>query len=173
MITTIIIETIAIIVLISLLISNRNYSIRLAKACTRTKAIIQTQKDEISSWKDANNHLKNQLDTIELNYNDYVTLLAIAPIKVYTQSNFYSIHSFFNNRYYAKINNKTTNNKAEGIPVVELVSSSSKIINLYKLRHIIRKSPMTSFEKALEASITTKQELIQELGNKQLKSYER
>ena len=60
-----------------------------------------------------------------------------------------------------------------GIPVVELISSSSKIINLYKLRHIIRKSPMTSFEKALEASITTKQELIQELGNKQLKSYER
>ena len=32
---------------------------------------------------------------------------------------------------------------------------------------------MTSFEKALEDSITTKQELIQELGNKQLKSYER
>ena len=32
---------------------------------------------------------------------------------------------------------------------------------------------MTSFEKALEASITTKQELIQELGNKQLKFYER
>lgn len=173
MITTIIIEAVAIIVLIGLVLLSRKYNIRLAKVVTKSKDIIQNQKDEIFSWKDANNHLKNQLDTIELKYNDYITLLAIAPIKVYTQSNFYSNHSFFNNRYYAKINNKDTNNKAEGIPVVKLISSSSKIINLYKLRHIIRKSPMTSFEKALEASITTKQELIQELGNKQLKSYER
>ena len=173
MITTIIIEAVAIIVLIGLVLLSRKYNIRLAKVVTKSKDIIQNQKDEIFSWKDANNHLKNQLDTIELKYNDYITLLAIAPIKVYTQSNFYSNHSFFNNRYYAKINNKDTNNKAEGIPVVKLISSSSKIINLYKLRHIIRKSPMTSFEKALEASITTKQELIQKLGNKQLKSYER
>ena len=173
MITTIIIEAVAIIVLIGLVLLSRKYNIRLAKVVTKSKDIIQNQKDEIFSWKDANNHLKNQLDTIELKYNDYITLLAITPIKVYTQSNFYSNHSFFNNRYYAKINNKDTNNKAEGIPVVKLISSSSKIINLYKLRHIIRKSPMTSFEKALEASITTKQELIQKLGNKQLKSYER
>lgn len=173
MITTIIIETLAIIVLLILLLINRNYNIKTAKIATKTNAIIQGQKDVIASLKDANTYFRNQLDTVELKYNDYVTLLAVAPIKVFTQSNFYSIHSFFNNRYYAKINNKTTNNKAEGIPVVELISSSSKIINLYKLRHIIRKSPMTSFEKALEASITTKQELIQELGNKQLKSYER
>lgn len=173
MLNIIIIETLAIIVLLILLLINRNYNIKTAKIATKTNAIIQGQKDVIASLKDANTYFRNQLDTIELKYNDYITLLAIAPIKVYTQSNFYSIHSFFNNRYYAKINNKDTNNKAEGIPVVELISSSSKIINLYKLRHIIRKSPMTSFEKALEASITTKQELIQELGNKQLKSYER
>lgn len=130
-------------------------------------------KDEVLSRKDAFEQLRSYADTIDLKYKDYITLIITSPIKVYTQSNFYSNHSFFSYRFYAKINNKDRNNKAEGIPVLEIPNNKNKILNLYKLKNSIRQYPNEDMEILIKNSIQLKETLIEELGNKVLKSYHR
>lgn len=113
----------------------------------------------------------------------WIKLFINAPIKVYTQSNFYSNFNYHNGRYYAKINQAKTNNKAEAIPVIELKNTKYKILDLYRLKYGLEKledrkaldsKSYTTFEELdvlIENSCVSKEYIVEGLGNKVLKSY--
>lgn len=102
--------------------------------------------------------------------------LVLSPIKVYTMSNFYGNYNYHNGRFYAKINQNKTNNKAEGIPFIPVIGSESHVIDIYNLKKSLkvykdREMSREHIETLIFYSTRLKETIIEELGNKILKSY--
>jgi len=92
---------------------------------------------------------------------------------VYAMSNFYKNYNVHNKRYYAKVSNKVTNNKAEAIPFLQ-IKGSNQVIDLYKLKEKIRLEKGEgnfSLFRVIRDSYIKKEDLIEQVGNKVLKNY--
>jgi hypothetical protein len=133
----------------------------------------QALKDQVLSYKDLAEQVRSSLDTIDLKYKDYISLFANSNRKVFANSNFYSAYSVYNNRFYAKVNNKLTNNKVEGIPVLDMPNNKNTVIDLYKLLYTIKNNPYLDMEILIKNSTVLKEDLILNLANKNLKPYKR
>lgn len=124
----------------------------LREAITNYKAIIKTTNRELV-----------ELETVLL-------LFIKNNISVYTNSNFHSTYNYYNNRFYAKVNKKPTNNKAEGIPILNFDYNKSVSLDIYKLRHLIKSNSESLVENISKAKVF-KSEMITRLENKILKNY--
>jgi len=93
---------------------------------------------------------------------------------VYSFSNFHKNYNFHNKRYYAKVNNKIVNNKAEAIPFLQIKGQSNTVFDLYKFIEITNRTRPQSYIDTLNiisSCYITKEEVIKNLGNKILKNY--
>lgn len=105
----------------------------------------------------------------------YLKAFIHGKLKVYVRSNFHSNFNIYNNKYYAKASASTVHNntkgKVEGIPVLTFADNRYNVIDIYKLKKLIKSDSDYALLDVLEQSKTTKETLIQELGNKILTSY--
>lgn len=104
----------------------------------------------------------------------YLKAFIHGKLKVYVRSNFHSNFNIYNNKYYAKAsasNNPNNKGKVEGIPVLTFADNRYNVIDIYKLKKLIKSDSDYALLDVLEQSKTTKESLIQELGNKILTSY--
>lgn len=119
-----------------------------------------------------NLYTKNLITTLRLTIS-----LLINPSSytlVYTLSNFYKNFNFYNKRYYAKVNNKSTNNKAEAIPFLQVNGKNNLVLDLYKLKALYSTGALnidTNILETFKSCYVTKEEVITNLSNKDLKSY--
>lgn len=119
-----------------------------------------------------NLYTKNLITTLRLTIS-----LLINPSSytlVYTLSNFYKNFNFYNKRYYAKVNNKSTNNKAEAIPFLQVNGKNNLVLDLYKLKALYSMGALnidTNILETFKSCYVTKEEVITNLSNKDLKSY--
>lgn len=163
-----------IILVLLLIIVRRNSTIRILRGLDEyNNKTLNTLKSQIKVEKTNYQDLIDEIKEIESRYKKYLLLILSSNVKVYTQSNFYTNHSFFNGRFYAKINNKDKNNKAEGIPVIDIPNNKNAVLNLYDLSYILRNNSTSDIEASIQDSIILKEVLIGELGNKSLKPYKR
>ena len=112
----------------------------------------------------------------------YIHLLN-SQVTMYVNSSFHSNYSFYNGKFYVKVNKKPTNNKAVSIPFIKDGNSRHKVLNLTRLSTMITKDTANVFidhlnTRNLERLIEIQQEctvhkedVIKELGNKVLKMY--
>ena len=112
----------------------------------------------------------------------YIHLLN-SQVTMYVNSSFHSNYSFYNGKFYVKVNKKPTNNKAVSIPFIKDENSRHKVLNLTRLSTMITKDTANVFidhlnTRNLERLIEIQQEctvhkedVIKELGNKVLKMY--
>lgn len=101
----------------------------------------------------------------------YLETFITEKIKVYVRSNFHSNYNVYNSKFYAKVNGKTSNSKVEGIPVLTIANNKYSVIDIYNLKKLMKQFPDDPILLNIEQSRTSKEELIQELGNKVLTSY--
>jgi hypothetical protein len=88
--------------------------------------------------------------------------------------NFYKNFNFYNKRYYAKVNNKPTNNKAEAIPFLQVNGKNNIVLDLYKLKYLFNTTVVeddTDLLEIINNCYINKEEVINTLGNKILKGY--
>lgn len=103
---------------------------------------------------------------------DYLKTFINGKLKVYVHSNFHSNYNLYNGKFYAKVNAANSGrSKAEGIPVLPLQDSKYSVIDIYKLKKLLRLFPERGLLANLNESKTLKESMIQELGNKTLTPY--
>jgi len=148
---------------------------RLIKSKDRLESVIDNNsakqrglKDEIRDLEDKIGFLTHENTIIK----QYVNVFIHGRLKVYVRSNFHNNYSTYNGKYYAKIN-AGSNSKAEGIPVLSIPDNKYTVIDIYKLKSLMREHPDSDISTILELAKTPKESLIQELGNKVLTSYHR
>jgi len=107
--------------------------------------------------------------SLETNLKTFIT----ERIKVYVNSNFHSNYNIYNGKFYAKISKSPTSTRIEAIPVLPIQGNKYYVIDIYKLKRLQKLEPDTSILSHIEASKTQKENMIQELGNKVLTSYQR
>jgi len=170
----IIITLICIILILILIIVRKKETIKSLKVLDAVNFNAKVAlRNKITEEKTKYNELIEKTKTIQLKHRANLLLLLNSNVKVYTQSNFYPNHSSFNGRYYAKINNKEKNNKAEGIPVIDVPNNKNAVLNLYDLRYLLKNNETLDIDVAIQTSTILKEVLIGELGNKALKPYKR
>ena len=145
------------------------------------KKILNNDHNTIIKLIKERNALEQQLVNVKQQVNDDVKqiltlrklLLSFinTPIKVYTNSNFYNNYNFYNNKFYAKINNKTSNNKAEAIPIMPVDGSRYKVLDIYKLKHLLSSKGSNTITFDIEDCYVNKEDLVNQLGTKVLKGY--
>lgn len=170
----IIIVLILLVFILALIIVRRNATIKILRDLDQSNFKTKVElRNQLKIEKNNYQYVVDDMEEMEKQYKAYFALLLTSPVKVYTQSNFYNAHSLFNGRYYAKINNKEKNNKAEGIPVIEHPNNKHSVINVYDLRYALKTNPNASIGDLLKDSTILKEVLIGELNNKVLKTYKR
>lgn len=145
--------------------------------------------DTLNSLKTVENekhYLNDQVKEVNKDIGElldmYIDLLTTNRV-VYVNSSFYSNYSFYKGRYYAKVNNKTTNNKATAIPFINVSGHRHKVLDLVRFSTMISNAKGDLFKpnlntRNLEALIEIrdeciihKEDVIKNLGNKMLKGY--
>lgn len=102
----------------------------------------------------------------------YLKAFINTRFKVYVNSNFHSNHNLYNGKFYAKVNAANSGrSKAEGIPVLPIQDNKYTVIDIYKVRKLQKVNPEGSILAYIEQAKTLKENLIQELGNKNLTPY--
>lgn len=128
---------------------------------------VKEHKDVIDELEDNIHGLRQNIILLE----SYLEMFIIEKLKVFVRSNFHSNYNVYNNKFYAKVNGKTSSSKVEGIPVLTLSNNKYSVIDIYKFKKLQRKHPEAGILTNLEQSRTGKEDLIRELGNKVLTSY--
>jgi len=121
------------------------------------------------------NLLEHTYVTVVSERNDleeYLKAFINARFKVYVNSNFHSNYNLYNGKFYAKVSAaNSSRSKAEGIPVLPLQDNKYSVIDVYKVRKLQKANPEGSILAYIEQAKTLKENLIQELGNKNLTPY--
>lgn len=141
----------------------------IAKRCSKLQkqnaehmaTIIKLSKEKregllsIENLKNYNNSLINENTSFRMLLRSIVN----EPLKVFTNSNFYANFSIYKGKYYAKVNNNKTNNKKEAIPILTLIDSKYKVVDLYKLKELLKQPDLPTID-AIRNSTVMKEELI-------------
>lgn len=138
-----------------------------------TSRMVKYQK----AYREKDAALDNSFDKINLlqkeniQLREFLRMFILGKTTVYTNSNFHNSYNFHNSRYYAKINKKPTDNKAEAIPLLNISENKYVAIDLYKLKAIIGNKRDIDLVHTIRECMVVKQTLITHLGNKILKGY--